>query len=203
VAARFQRAEHGTSRGIPHETHTLKNVCHIRSKKPADHHRWASRFDDSSWYTRIEAFRLCDSVYRLACDRSHNFCGGLPPKLDAGLTVAMCREQCRDTPCDGSGIASLALPDDENSPSLAAKCGDVMLVPGSITGPLGLPEFDIRRRRTPATFAGMHVPITSVNEYNSTTRTEYQVRLSGQIRSMQAESKAEPMCDAPHERLQT
>jgi len=97
--------------------------------------------------------------------------------------------------------AGLAFPDDQDLPAEFLEGLDVSAVAVAVAGALGLPEFDIGRRRNAPIAAVVHVPITAVDEDDLLEARKNQVGLAGEVFAVQAIAVAEAMDERADEQF--
>lgn len=105
--------------------------------------------------------------------------------------VANDRKIFADSGCKPFRGFRLALPVDKHAPAANFELTHIAFVPVDGCKPLCLPELGIRFRHNAAVPAGVGMPVATVNENDGVVLRKNEVRLSGQILSLQTKAQAE------------
>ena len=92
-----------------------------------------------------------------------------------------------------SSIAQFTLPDDENPPIFVLEQELILLVTPYISSEFLEPRLSPSGRHASPLAAAMSVPVTSVHKYDRAVLWQYDVRSTGQLFNVLAESEASSM----------
>lgn len=97
------------------------------------------------------------------------------------------------------GATKLAFPNDEYGPASVSQCFDRLAIPFDIAFKLGSPKFRARLGKHRITAARMPVPKTAVYKYTAPQAGQYNVWLSGKVRSMKSKAESLGMQKPAHQ----
>ena len=97
------------------------------------------------------------------------------------------------------GATKLAFPNDEYGPASVSQCFDRLAIPFDIAFKLGSPKFRARLGKHRITAARMPVPKTAVYKYTAPKAGQYNVWLSGKVRSMKSKAESLGMQKPAHQ----
>lgn len=97
------------------------------------------------------------------------------------------------------GATKLAFPNDEYGPASVSQCFDRLAIPFDIAFKLGSTKFRARLGKHRITAARMPVPKTAVYKYTAPQAGQYNVWLSGKVRSMKSKAESLGMQKPAHQ----
>lgn len=97
------------------------------------------------------------------------------------------------------GATKLAFPNDEYGPASVSQCFDRLAIPFDIAFKLGSPKFWARLGKHRITAARMPVPKAVVYKYTAPQAGQYNVWLSGKVRSMKSKAESLGMQKPAHQ----